>query len=113
MGRTAANGAARGRDAAALRGPGRTETRHAHWRRALSGGGAPGVSEPLLLAMDTSTSTASLALFDGTQVLSETTWLAGREHSTRLLIEVQIALERIGREPTDLTGLVVARGPGS
>jgi tRNA threonylcarbamoyladenosine biosynthesis protein TsaB len=71
------------------------------------------VREPLLLALDTSTSTASLALFDGAQVLSETTWLAGREHSTRLLIEVQLAFERIGREPSQLTGLVVARGPGS
>ncbi|MBV9581687.1 MAG: tRNA (adenosine(37)-N6)-threonylcarbamoyltransferase complex dimerization subunit type 1 TsaB [Chloroflexi bacterium] len=68
---------------------------------------------PLLLALDTSTSTASLALFDGQQVLSETTWLAGREHSTRLLVEVEIALERVGRTPSDLTGLVVARGPGS
>jgi len=71
------------------------------------------VREPLLLALDTSTSTASLALFDGSRVLSETTWLAGREHSTRLLIEVQLAFERIGRTPTELTGLVVARGPGS
>jgi tRNA threonylcarbamoyladenosine biosynthesis protein TsaB len=71
------------------------------------------VSLPLLLALDTSTSTASLALFDGSQVLSETTWLAGREHSTRLLIEVETALERVGRVPAELTGLVVARGPGS
>jgi tRNA threonylcarbamoyladenosine biosynthesis protein TsaB len=68
---------------------------------------------PLLLALDTSTSTASVALFDGQRVLSETTWLAGREHSTRLLVEVETAFERIGRTPTDLTGLVVARGPGS
>jgi tRNA threonylcarbamoyladenosine biosynthesis protein TsaB len=67
----------------------------------------------LLLALDTSTSTASVALFDGHQVLSETTWLAGREHSTRLLVEVQLALERVGRAADDLTGLVVARGPGS
>lgn len=71
------------------------------------------MTEPLLLALDTSTSTASVALFDGARVLSETTWLAGREHSTRLLIEVQIALERVGRAPAHLTGLVVARGPGS
>jgi tRNA threonylcarbamoyladenosine biosynthesis protein TsaB len=71
------------------------------------------MSLPLLLALDTSTSTASLALFDGTQVVSETTWLAGREHSTRLLIEVETALERVGRVPEQLTGLVVARGPGS
>lgn len=68
---------------------------------------------PLLLALDTSTATASLALFDGERVLSESTWLAGREHSTRLLIEVAIALERVGRTQLDLTGLVVARGPGS
>jgi tRNA threonylcarbamoyladenosine biosynthesis protein TsaB len=66
-----------------------------------------------LLALDTSTSTASVAVFDGQEVLSETTWLAGREHSTRLLVEVGIALERIGRGSDELTGLVVARGPGS
>jgi tRNA threonylcarbamoyladenosine biosynthesis protein TsaB len=71
------------------------------------------VSEPLILALDTSTRTASLALFDGTTVLSETTWLAGREHSTRLLVETQIAFERIGRTPNELTGMAVARGPGS
>lgn len=71
------------------------------------------VTAPLLLALDTSTSTASVAVFDGHQVLSETTWLAGREHSTRLLVEVGVALERIGRTAADLTGLVVARGPGS
>jgi tRNA threonylcarbamoyladenosine biosynthesis protein TsaB len=68
---------------------------------------------PLLLALDTSTSIASVAVFDGEQVLSETTWLAGREHSTRVLLEAEIALERIGRSPEELTGLVVARGPGS
>ena len=68
---------------------------------------------PLLLALDTSTSTAGVAVYDGQRVLSETTWLAGREHSTRLLAEVGAALGRIGREPSDLTGLVVARGPGS
>jgi tRNA threonylcarbamoyladenosine biosynthesis protein TsaB len=68
---------------------------------------------PLLLALDTSTSIASLALFDGSQVLSETTWLAGREHSTRLLLEVEVSMERVGRAAEQLTGLVVARGPGS
>ncbi len=68
---------------------------------------------PLILALDTSTSIASVAVYDGQQVLSETTWLAGREHSTRLLVEVDVALERIGRTAEDLTGLVVAHGPGS
>src|SRR5437588_7524862 len=68
---------------------------------------------PLLLALDTSTSTAGVALFDSQRVVSETTWQAGREHSTRLLVEVDAALERIGRMVYELTGLVVARGPGS
>ena len=54
-----------------------------------------------------------MALFDGQRVLSETTWLAGREHSTRLLVEVEIALERVGMTAQQLMGLVVARGPGS
>lgn len=67
----------------------------------------------LLLALDTSTRTASVALYSGQTVLSETTWLAGREHSTRVLLEASAALERIGLTATDLTGLVVARGPGS
>ncbi len=67
----------------------------------------------LLLALDTSTRIASVAAFDGEQVLSETTWLAGREHSTRLLVEAGACLERIGAQPSDLSGLVVARGPGS
>jgi tRNA threonylcarbamoyladenosine biosynthesis protein TsaB len=71
------------------------------------------VSAPLLLALDTSTRTAGVALFDGERVVSETTWLAGREHSTRLLVEVQIALDRVGKSTEELTGLVVARGPGS
>lgn len=70
-------------------------------------------TSPLLLALDTSTSTAGVALFDTQRVVSETTWLAGREHSTRLLEEVEAALERIGRTAQELTGLVVARGPGS
>jgi tRNA threonylcarbamoyladenosine biosynthesis protein TsaB len=71
------------------------------------------VVESLLLALDTSTSTASVALYDGERVLSETTWLAGREHSRRLMVEVGAALGRVGREPGQLTGLVVACGPGS
>jgi len=68
---------------------------------------------PLLLALDTSTAMASVALYDGDHVVSESTWLAGREHSTRLLIEIDVALERVGRAASDLTGLVVACGPGS
>src|SRR5919198_1834343 len=68
---------------------------------------------PLLLALDTATGIASLGVHDGERVLAETTWLAGREHSTHLLVEVDRVLVRIGRTAANLTGLVVARGPGS
>lgn len=71
------------------------------------------MTAPLLLALDTATATASVALFDGEQVLAETTWVAGRAHSARLLLEVEAALARIGRGTGDLSGVVVAHGPGS
>lgn len=67
----------------------------------------------LLLALDTSTTIASVALFDGQMVLSETTWRAGREHSTRVMEEVDRSLARIGCRPADLTAIAVAEGPGS
>jgi tRNA threonylcarbamoyl adenosine modification protein YeaZ len=67
----------------------------------------------LLLALDTSTRTAGVAVFDGQQVLSETTWLAGREHTTRLLVEAESALSRVGHVAADVKGVVVACGPGS
>jgi tRNA threonylcarbamoyl adenosine modification protein YeaZ len=67
----------------------------------------------LLLALDTSTRTAGVAVFDGQQVLSETTWQAGREHSTRILVEAERALTRVGHVAAEVSGVVVACGPGS
>ncbi len=78
---------------------------------AVDAGGS--ARRPLLLALDTSTTIATLALYDGERVLAETTWVAGREHSTQLLLEVDRALARLGLEIGQVTGLVVARGPGS
>lgn len=66
-----------------------------------------------LLALDTASEIASLAVHDGRRVLVEVAWLAGREHSTRLLPEVEHALGLAGLAPADLGGLAVARGPGS
>jgi len=45
----------------------------------------------VLLAIDTSTAMASVALYDQ-RVLAETTWLAGRDHSRQLLPQVQALL---------------------
>lgn len=66
----------------------------------------------MLLALDTSTSYASVALYDG-QVLAESTWRAGREHSSRVMDEVDRVLARVGRRPADLGAVAAAVGPGS
>jgi tRNA threonylcarbamoyladenosine biosynthesis protein TsaB len=66
-----------------------------------------------LLALDTATAFASIALFDGDQVLAESTWRAGRTHTARLLTEIERLLALVEVEPNDLTGLAVTVGPGS
>src|SRR5438093_4669843 len=67
----------------------------------------------MLLALDTSTSLAGLALHDGSRVHYEQTWLAGRHHSEQVLQQVARALEMVGLEVAGLQALAVARGPGS
>jgi tRNA threonylcarbamoyladenosine biosynthesis protein TsaB len=66
----------------------------------------------VLLAVDTSTSVASIALFqDG--VLAELTWHAGADQTRQLLPRIHETLTSLGRSPADLTALGVALGPGS
>src|SRR5216110_3067530 len=60
----------------------------------------------MLLALDTSTSLAGLALHDGSRVHYEQTWVAGRHHSEQVL-------EMVGLGVGGLQALAVARGPGS
>ncbi len=67
----------------------------------------------MLLALDTSTRYAGLALHDGERVLLERTWLCGRHHSEQVLAEVAGALSLVGLELKSLDALAVARGPGS
>jgi tRNA threonylcarbamoyladenosine biosynthesis protein TsaB len=66
----------------------------------------------VLLAIDTSTSQAGLALYDG-RVRTELLWHAGRDHGRHLLPAIEEALRRIGCAPSDLTVIAAARGPGS
>ena len=66
----------------------------------------------LLLALDTSTSQAGVALYDG-QVRAEMLWWAGRSHARQLMPAVQRALEQIGKGPAELAAVAAARGPGS
>jgi tRNA threonylcarbamoyladenosine biosynthesis protein TsaB len=66
----------------------------------------------VLLAIDTSTSQAGIALYDG-RVRTELVWHAGRDHGRHLMPAIAQALDRIGATPQDLTAVAVARGPGS
>ena len=66
----------------------------------------------MLLAVDTSTERAGIALYDG-DVLAEAVWRAGRDHGRHLMPVIQETMTRLGRRPADLTAVAAARGPGS
>jgi tRNA threonylcarbamoyladenosine biosynthesis protein TsaB len=67
----------------------------------------------VILALDTSTDTTGLALFDGERVLAEQLWFS-REHATvDLAPEIALLLRRTRTRMQDLTALAVALGPGS
>lgn len=65
------------------------------------------------LAIDTSTDTASLALFQDTEVLAELTWHCGQNHTTQLLPHLAHLLDRTRTDLQSVSAIVVARGPGS
>jgi tRNA threonylcarbamoyladenosine biosynthesis protein TsaB len=69
----------------------------------------------VLLAIDTATATASIALYDTErqQLLFETTWQARRRHTQELMPTVERALARANIAAADLTALAVTTGPGS
>lgn len=69
--------------------------------------------QPLILAIDTSTGNASVALFRNGLVVVEIAWLAGQNHTTQLVPFLTRLFEMSGVTLKDLGGLVVARGPGS
>jgi tRNA threonylcarbamoyladenosine biosynthesis protein TsaB len=69
----------------------------------------------VLLAIDTATQIAGLALYDPDRgvVLAEETWHSANNHTVELMPRVVRSLEQQRRTPTDLTGLIVSLGPGS
>jgi len=67
----------------------------------------------MLLAIDTSTAQTGLALFDGTQVLSEMTWRTRQHHTTELAPALSRLLSRCGVSMDRVNALGVAIGPGS
>ena len=69
----------------------------------------------MLLALDTATTTASLALYDlaADHLLLEMTWDARRRQTQDLLATAQRALDLVERTPQQITALAVTTGPGS
>jgi tRNA threonylcarbamoyladenosine biosynthesis protein TsaB len=67
----------------------------------------------LLLALDTSTRQASLALCSEDELLGEYTWHVGNNHSIELLERIQRLFAECSRAMADIDGVAVATGPGS
>lgn len=67
----------------------------------------------MLLAIDTATQYAGIALYTGEEVVLEMTWRAGRHHTRQVPPAIDEAFRRTGATPADLTGVAVALGPGS
>ena len=69
----------------------------------------------MLLAIDTATATASLAIYnlETHHLLAELTWQAQRRQTQDLLLAARSLLTQVGLTPSDLSALAVTTGPGS
>lgn len=67
----------------------------------------------MLLAIDTSTAWASLALFDGRDVVTELTWRAERRHGDEIFPMLERTLSLGRASMSDVDRIAVATGPGS
>ncbi|HEX6479625.1 MAG TPA: tRNA (adenosine(37)-N6)-threonylcarbamoyltransferase complex dimerization subunit type 1 TsaB [Ktedonobacteraceae bacterium] len=67
----------------------------------------------LLLALDTSTRQASVALSSEDVLYGEYTWQVGNNHSVELLDRIRRLLAECGNIMQDIDGVAVATGPGS
>ncbi len=70
-------------------------------------------TRPILLAIDTSTRTIGLAVFDGVEVLAENMWVSIDRHTIELAPAVQDLMSRSHIEFKSLQAIGVALGPGS
>ena len=67
----------------------------------------------LLLAIDTATRSASLALHDGTRVRVELSWESQNHHTVELTPRIAGMLAQLELTVDDLVGIAVSLGPGS
>ncbi|MBI3912952.1 MAG: tRNA (adenosine(37)-N6)-threonylcarbamoyltransferase complex dimerization subunit type 1 TsaB [Chloroflexi bacterium] len=67
----------------------------------------------MLLAIDTATRAASIALYNGDGVYAETSWRARENHTVELTAQIAHLLQLAGITKNDLIAIGVAQGPGS
>lgn len=67
----------------------------------------------MILGMDTSSDTMTIALFDNDAVIGEYTTNLKKNHSVRLLPAIAALMEECGVKPANLEKIAVAKGPGS
>jgi len=67
----------------------------------------------MILAIDTSSRQAGIALYDGVQVLAEISWISQDYHTVELAPFVEKAFQTTGLTLADLRAVAVATGPGS
>jgi len=67
----------------------------------------------MILAIDTATQYAGLALYNQSGLCAEETWFAGRNHTIELTPRLERMLENANLTIADLSALAVALGPGS
>ncbi len=70
-------------------------------------------SKKMLLAIDTSTRTLGVALYDGSHVICELVWTSADHHTVELAPAVVESFKRAGINAQDLDAVGVAIGPGS
>ncbi len=67
----------------------------------------------LLLAIDTSTDIAGIALAEEDRIVAELTWHAGQNHTVELVPNIQYLLKQSRTRIGSLGAIIIAKGPGS
>lgn len=68
----------------------------------------------MLLALDSSTKQAGIALYDGPRgLIAEHNWHSANRHTEELMPAAEAMLAQAGTRPADLVAVAVALGPGS
>ena len=66
-----------------------------------------------ILAIDTATDNAGLAVIEDGRILGEETWNTGRTHTTETLVRLDNLLKKIGIKIDEIGAVACANGPGS